>query len=234
MGERGLCQVRGAWTPPEGCCGLPKGVRSASCEHIPRRFTHSIKISFLSHFLVSWHSSFGPRSPPSAPTDMARKKLSKSKRDTRSSSMFPLLHQDVSDAVSDAITSSWFNTTNNDKDSCSKYPTYVVGKSQCDNDACSMDAGVARRCRCWLRVSQERVQRPASPATDSAFWHSTTAPMLIELYTGSRNGQAFRNLSFGLSLRNPSWIRRWSSNRFLLPRLHLDRLANQTISLLCI
>lgn len=82
---------------------------------------------------------------------MARKKPSKSKRDTRSSWTFPLLHQDVSNAVSDAITSPWFNTTNDDKDFWAKYSTYVMGKFQCDNDACSKNGWGSKKVAILIR-----------------------------------------------------------------------------------
>ncbi|KAL8732007.1 MAG: hypothetical protein Q9181_004096 [Wetmoreana brouardii] len=82
---------------------------------------------------------------------MARKKFSKSMRDTRSSFMFPLLHQDVSNAVTDAITSPWFNKTDSDKDCCVKYSTNVMGKFKCDNDNCSKDGWGSKQVAILIR-----------------------------------------------------------------------------------
>lgn len=70
--------------------------------------------------------------------EMARKKTPKSTpRDTRSSYMFPNLHQDVSNAVSDAISSPWFKNTDTDSGSSDRYSTFVMGRFQCDHGACS-------------------------------------------------------------------------------------------------
>lgn len=69
--------------------------------------------------------------------EMPRKKSYKSTRDTRSSYMFPDLHQDVSNAVSDEGLSPWFKNTDNDRGSSDKYSTFVMGRFQCDHNACS-------------------------------------------------------------------------------------------------
>ena len=50
--------------------------------------------------------------------------------------MFPSLHEDVSNAVSDAIASTWFNEKDSDKDSYVKYSTYVMGRFTCNNNSC--------------------------------------------------------------------------------------------------
>ena len=68
---------------------------------------------------------------------MARKKRSKPKGETRTSFMFPSLHQDVSNAVSNEIHSTWFSKKGSDEDSNNKYSTHVMGKFRCDNDGCS-------------------------------------------------------------------------------------------------
>jgi hypothetical protein len=67
---------------------------------------------------------------------MARKKYSKPEGETRTSFMFPSLHQDVSNAVSDEIHSTWFNE-GDDENSNNKYSTHVMGKFRCDNNGCS-------------------------------------------------------------------------------------------------
>jgi hypothetical protein len=67
---------------------------------------------------------------------MAKKKLVKPKSVTRTSFMFPSLHQDVVKAVSDEIHSTWFNRNGSQKDSNNKYSTNVMGKFGCDNDGC--------------------------------------------------------------------------------------------------
>lgn len=69
--------------------------------------------------------------------------------------MFPLFHQDVSNAVSDAITSPWFNSTDSNKDSYVKYSTYVMGKFQCDNDACSKDGWGSKKVGILIRGYSE-------------------------------------------------------------------------------
>jgi hypothetical protein len=68
---------------------------------------------------------------------MAGKKRSKPKGETRTSFMFPSLHQDVSNAVSNEIHSTWFSKKGSDEDSNNKYSTHVMGKFRCDNDGCS-------------------------------------------------------------------------------------------------
>ena len=68
---------------------------------------------------------------------MARKKFSKSKGETMTSFMFPSLHQDVVNAVSDEITSTWFHKEDSDKNSNNEYSTHVMAKFKCNNDACS-------------------------------------------------------------------------------------------------
>jgi hypothetical protein len=68
---------------------------------------------------------------------MARKKRSKPKGETRTSFTFPSLHQDVSNAVSNKIHSTWFSKKGSDEDSNNKYSTHVMGKFRCDNDGCS-------------------------------------------------------------------------------------------------
>jgi len=66
---------------------------------------------------------------------MARKKSSK--RETKTFFMFPSLHQNVEEAVSDEIASAWFQGKNSDRDSNNEYSTHVMGKFKCDNNACS-------------------------------------------------------------------------------------------------
>ncbi|KAH8798600.1 zinc-binding domain-containing protein [Xylogone sp. PMI_703] len=51
--------------------------------------------------------------------------------------MFPLLHQDVSNAVSNEIGSVWFNNKGGNEDCNNKYSTNVMGKFRCNNDRCS-------------------------------------------------------------------------------------------------
>jgi len=68
---------------------------------------------------------------------MAKKALSKPKRETRTSFMFPSLHQNVVNAVSDEIRSTWFSKKGGDEDSDNEYSTNVMGKFRCNNDSCS-------------------------------------------------------------------------------------------------
>jgi len=55
----------------------------------------------------------------------------------RTSLMFPSLHQDVINAVSDEIASTWFHEKDSDRDSNNEYSTHVMGKFKCNNNACS-------------------------------------------------------------------------------------------------
>ena len=82
---------------------------------------------------------------------MAGKKSSKPQRDTRISFIFPSLHQDVSNAVSDAIASTWFNKKNSDKDSYVEYSTYVMGKFTCNNDDCSKNGWGSKKVAILIR-----------------------------------------------------------------------------------
>jgi len=67
---------------------------------------------------------------------MARKEPSKPKQETKTSFIFPSLHQNVSNADSDEIHSTWFSKKGGDKDCNNKYSTNVMGKFRCNNDGC--------------------------------------------------------------------------------------------------
>jgi hypothetical protein len=67
---------------------------------------------------------------------MARKKSSKPKGESRTSFMFPSLHQKVMEAVTDEIASAWFHPNDTDTDSNNNYSTNVMGRFKCNNDAC--------------------------------------------------------------------------------------------------
>ena len=62
---------------------------------------------------------------------MAKKKLYKP------TGMFPSLHEDVLDAVSDHITSIWFQAKDNDTMSNNRHPTHIKGSFYCNNKYCS-------------------------------------------------------------------------------------------------
>ncbi|KAK5948300.1 hypothetical protein OHC33_010610 [Knufia fluminis] len=68
---------------------------------------------------------------------MARKKFSKFKGETRTSFMFPLLHQDVVKAVCERIESTWFCENDEDEKCHNEYITHVMGKFRCTNRAYS-------------------------------------------------------------------------------------------------
>ena len=76
---------------------------------------------------------------------MARKKRSRPEGETRTSITFPSLHQDVSNAVSNEIHSTWFSEKGGDDDSENKYSTNVMGKFRCHNDDCSNNRGWASK-----------------------------------------------------------------------------------------
>lgn len=59
--------------------------------------------------------------------------------------MFPSLHQDVANAVSDKITSTWFNKRHSDRDANNEYSTHVMGKFKCNNNACSTDGWSSKK-----------------------------------------------------------------------------------------
>lgn len=67
---------------------------------------------------------------------MGEKKNSKAKAN-KESYMFPSLHQDVSNAVSESITQIWFNDTDSDQGINNKYSTNVMGRFRCYNNRCS-------------------------------------------------------------------------------------------------
>jgi len=70
-------------------------------------------------------------------SEMARKKSSKPKGETKPSFMFSSLHQNVEEAVCGEIASTWFQEKDSDRDSNNKYSTHVMGKFKCGNNACS-------------------------------------------------------------------------------------------------
>lgn len=72
-----------------------------------------------------------------APSKMVRKKFPKPKGETKTSFMFPSLHHDVLNAVSDQIASTWFHENDSDRDSNNNYETHVMGKFKCNDNACS-------------------------------------------------------------------------------------------------
>ena len=82
---------------------------------------------------------------------MAKKELSKPKRETKTSFMFPLLHQNVSDAVSDEIQSTWFNEKGSDKHCNNKYSTNVMGKFKCNNNSCSNRGWASKKVAILIR-----------------------------------------------------------------------------------
>ena len=51
--------------------------------------------------------------------------------------MFPSLHQNVVNAVSDSIASTWFQKNESDEDVDNEYSTHVMGKFKCNNSACT-------------------------------------------------------------------------------------------------
>jgi hypothetical protein len=50
--------------------------------------------------------------------------------------MLHLLHQDVVSAVSDEIASPRFRKEDSDSGACNIYSTHVMGKFECNNNAC--------------------------------------------------------------------------------------------------
>jgi hypothetical protein len=101
--------------------------------------------------IVHEQPSSGDRKSSQATSKMARKKFSKPKGEIRTSFMFPSLHQDVVDAVSDQIASTWFHEKDSDRDSHEEYSTHVMGKFKCNNDACSRDGWGSKKVAILIR-----------------------------------------------------------------------------------
>ena len=76
---------------------------------------------------------------------MVKGETSKSSVEMRTSFMFPWLHQDVVNAVSKSIESTWFCGRKNDKESNKKYTTHVMGKFRCKNDTCSTKGWASKK-----------------------------------------------------------------------------------------
>lgn len=66
---------------------------------------------------------------------MAKKKSFKLKEERRTF-LIPWLDQEVVDAVSDEIASTWFQENDSDEGCNKKYETFVMGKFKCSNNAC--------------------------------------------------------------------------------------------------
>ena len=70
---------------------------------------------------------------------------------TRPFFMFPLLHEDVSNAVSDTISSAWFNKKGTDRDSTNEYSTHVMGSFKCSNNRCSSNGWGSKKVAIVIR-----------------------------------------------------------------------------------
>lgn len=77
------------------------------------------------------------------------------KRETRSSFMFPSLHQDVINAVSDDIASIWFQEDESNKDGNNEYSTHVMGKFRCNNSTCMTDGWSSKKVAMLIRGYRE-------------------------------------------------------------------------------
>ncbi|ETI22357.1 hypothetical protein G647_06431 [Cladophialophora carrionii CBS 160.54] len=64
---------------------------------------------------------------------MARKKSHKPKGETRTSFMFPSLHQAVANAVSDQMAVPWFCEIDSDRGARNKWTIHVMGRFRCRN-----------------------------------------------------------------------------------------------------
>ena len=82
---------------------------------------------------------------------IARNNYSNAKGETRTSFTFPLLHQDVVNAVSNKIASTWFHKNDSDRDSNNEYPTHVMGKFKCNNDSCSTEGWASKKVAILIR-----------------------------------------------------------------------------------
>ncbi|KAK5989395.1 hypothetical protein PT974_10914 [Cladobotryum mycophilum] len=80
-----------------------------------------------------------------------KKKPSESKPNLRTSFMFPSLHQDVTNAVSDKISSIWFNQKRSGKAPENEHPTHVMGRFRCSNGACSSGGWASKKVAILIR-----------------------------------------------------------------------------------
>lgn len=69
---------------------------------------------------------------------------------TKPSFTFPHLHKDVAKAVSDHITSVWFNR-NIKQEHDDLYSTFLMGRLTCDNSACSKEAWTSGKVNIVIR-----------------------------------------------------------------------------------
>ncbi|CAN9288958.1 unnamed protein product [Alternaria alternata] len=74
---------------------------------------------------------------PIARPKIGRSQIPKRQEETRTSFMFPELHQRIAEAVSPAITSTWFNNDEKARpENDQKHITCVMGKFTCVNNGC--------------------------------------------------------------------------------------------------
>jgi hypothetical protein len=82
---------------------------------------------------------------------MAKKKSSKPKGETRTSFMFPSLHEDVVKAVSHRMASPWFCTSDSDRGTNNEYTTHVMGKFTCKKKACPSNGWSSKKVAIQIR-----------------------------------------------------------------------------------
>jgi hypothetical protein len=126
-----------SYSPP--CCYTPMPVPLRPRPSIDRRLKKlADEVSFrYCCCLLHWRHYRINQNTIIATAKMARRKFNKPKIETRKSFMFPSLHQDVVNAVSDEIASTWFCKEDSDRGSNNKYSTHVMGRFECNNHACS-------------------------------------------------------------------------------------------------
>lgn len=71
-------------------------------------------------------------------------------KETRSSFMFPSLHETVRIAVSEEIPSVWFNA-NDEDDYNNEYDTRIMGKFKCNNKKCPTHGWSSKKIAIWIR-----------------------------------------------------------------------------------
>lgn len=72
-------------------------------------------------------------------------------RQTKSTFMCLNLHHSVIKAVSNEITSVWFNAKGTDGNSSKTYSTHVIGKFKCSNQGCSKDGWGSKKVAILIR-----------------------------------------------------------------------------------
>ena len=118
--------------------------------------------------------------------------------ETRVTFMFPSLHQDVLNAVSDDFISAWFHEQDSDRDSNNEYSTHVMGKFKCNDSTCSTHGWGSKKVAILIKGYPRNgynavvFNQRCKACNGLGMLVMERNHMLNELHTDSRNGQAFQ------------------------------------------